>query len=269
MNGRRRAAAVAALLPCAALAGAGGAHDRVGESAALEASQAAVGRTLGEHRFTTADGRTLELAALRGRPLVVSLVYTSCAHTCPMLTSHLAEVVGIAREALGEDSFTVLTLGFDAVNDTPARMASFARQRGVDAPRWHFVSTDPATVDAFTRELGFTFYPSAAGFDHLAQTSVVDAEGRVYAQVYGQDFAPPALVEPLKDLVFGRRAAAATFSGWLNGVRLFCTVYDPGTGRYRFDWSIFIALGTGLASLAAVAVFIVRAWREHGSSAAE
>jgi protein SCO1/2 len=144
-------------------------------------------------------------------------------------------------------------------------MASFARERAIDLPGWYFASADAATIDAFSRELGFVFFPSAAGFDHLAQTTVLDADGRVYTQVYGQSFDPPSLVEPLKQLVFGTHADARSLSGWVSGVRLFCTVYDPASGRYRFDYSIFIALGVGLLCLGAVAVFIVRAWRERSA----
>jgi protein SCO1/2 len=257
------ASALFALLPAYAVASFQPGAGELDESSALSVSQSAIGGTVGRHRFVERQGQTLELHEFRGKPLVVSLIYTSCAHTCPMLTSHLANTVKIAREALGDDSFSVLTLGFDAPVDTPARMASFARERGIDVPGWYFASADAATIDAFSHELGFVFYPSAAGFDHLAQTTVLDADGRVYAQVYGQSFDPPSLVEPLKQLVFGTHADARSLSGWVSGVRLFCTVYDPASGRYRFDYSIFIALGAGLLSLGAVAVFIVRAWRER------
>lgn len=256
------------LLPGLVAADSPGAHATADEASALELSQAAIGRRLGNHHFIDRHGQGLDLDRLRGKPLVVSLVYTSCAHTCPVLTSHLADVAEIARAALGEDSFAMLTLGFDAANDTPARMASFARERGIDRPGWHFVSADPATVDAFARELGFAFAPSAGGFEHLAQTTVVDRDGRVYAQVYGQAFGTPSLVEPLKQLVLGIRPEAGRLGRWLDGVRLFCTVYDPASGRYRFDWSIFIAAGAGLVSLGGVAVFIVRALRQRGTPAA-
>ena len=45
-------------------------------------------------------------------------------------------------------------------------------------------------------------------------------------------------------------------------MKLLCTVYDPAVGRYRFDYSIFVAAGVGLLCLGAVGVFLVRAWRE-------
>jgi protein SCO1/2 len=179
-----------------------------------------------------------------------------------MLTAHLARVTEVAWEAVGKDNCSVLTIGFDAPTDTPARMRVFARERGIDAPDWRFASADAETIANLTRELGFVFYRSPKGFDHIAQTTVLDARGRVYRQVYGASFEPPALVEPLKQLVFGTQANANTLSGWVNGVRLFCTVYDPTSGRYRFDYSLFVGIGVGLLTLGATAVFVLRAWRQ-------
>jgi protein SCO1/2 len=239
---------------------------RFDRTAALATSQAALGHKLGDYRFVDDGGETVLLEQFRGRPLVISLIYTSCSHTCPILTSHLAQIVKIAREALGAHSFAVLTIGFDTPADTPERMRAFARERGIDIRGWHFVSADAPTVAALTRDLGFLYYHSAGGYDHLTQTTVIDAQGRVYRQVYGEAFPAPALVEPLKQLVFGTRAQASGFSGWINGVRLFCTVYDPASGRYRFDYSLLITIATGVVSLGAVAVFLIRAWRQSRSS---
>ena len=91
--------------------------------AALALSQAALGRELGEHRLIDAiQGQNVSLAELRGKPLVLSLVYTSCYQICPMTTRHLSEVVEKARSALGTDSFNVALIGFDTAVDTPAAM---------------------------------------------------------------------------------------------------------------------------------------------------
>ncbi|NIR29892.1 MAG: SCO family protein [Gammaproteobacteria bacterium] len=251
------------LLLLALVAGSAGADQApFDRDAALSDGQAAVGRTVGDYRFRDDGRKPVRMHDLLGQPLVVSLIYTSCEHTCPMLTRHLAEVVDVAREALGEDSFRIATIGFDAAADTPARMRLFARERGIDAPGWSFLSTDAATVAALARDLGFVFRAAPQGFDHLAQTTILDGEGKVYRQVYGANFDPPALVEPLKELVFGRRASAATVSGWVSGVRLLCTVYDPASGRYRFDYSLFVGLGVGVLTLGSVAAFIIRAWRQ-------
>ncbi|MEE9157724.1 MAG: SCO family protein [Gammaproteobacteria bacterium] len=232
------------------------------EATALQISQGAIGRDVGDHRLLDVAGEPRHLDEFHGRPLVISLIYTSCSHTCPVLTQNLAGVVKVAQEALGEDSFNVVSIGFDAPVDTPERMRVYAHEQGIQSPNWVFLSADAKTIELLTNDLGFIFFPSPKGFDHIAQTTVLDAEGRVYRQVYGENFSTPALVEPLKELVFGNRADGNILSNWINGVRLFCTIYDPASGRYRFDYSLFITIGVGLISLGSVLVFVLRAWRQ-------
>jgi protein SCO1/2 len=250
----------AALLALSAGAAAGG----YGEEAAFSASRDALGRTVSDHRLRAADGATVSLSDLRGRPLVLSLVYTSCYGSCSFLTRRLAQAVEVARDALGEDSFRVLTVGFDAANDTPERMAAYAARQRVGDAGWLVLGADRDTVAALAGEIGFTFSPSPRGYDHVSQVSVLDARGRVYRQVYGDGFPTPALVEPLKELVWGRAARAATLEGWVSGLKLLCTVYDPAADRYRFDYSVFVGAFVAIVCLGAVAVFVIRAWSEGG-----
>jgi len=229
---------------------------------ALEISQGAIGETLRDFTLRDTDGQLFDMASLRGKPLVVSMIYTSCHHICPTITRNLGDTVDVAQDALGEDAFSVVTIGFDWRVDTPDRMREFATRLGVnDVPNWHFLATDAQVVDALSQNLGFLFFPSAKGFDHLAQATVIDADGRIYRQIYGVDVETTALVEPLKELVFNTPRSAGFVEHWLSTFRLFCTVYDPNSDRYRFDYSIFTAIVTGVLSLGLVLIFIVREWR--------
>jgi protein SCO1/2 len=234
------------------------------EAEALRVGQAAIGRQLADHALLDTARQPVRLAGFRGKPLVVSMVYTSCSSVCPTIVQTLDAAVGAAQKALGADSFAVVTIGFDTRHDTPARMRAFARAQGIDRPSWRFLSGDADTVDALTDEIGFTVYPSPQGFDHLALTTIVDQQGLIYRQIYGGVFEAPALVEPLKDLVFGRRSEWTSIEGLINRMRLFCTVYDPRTGGYRFDYSPFVGMAIGLIALAGVAGFALREWRRAG-----
>jgi protein SCO1/2 len=235
-----------------------------GQEQALAASRAAVGGALSDHLLRDVDGRSVRLHDLRGRPMVVNLVFSSCHGSCGVITRRLAQAVAVARDALGATSFTVITMGFDAANDTPGRMASYAKSHGIGDANWLVLSADDGTARAFARELGFTFVPSPRGFDHVSQVTIVSADGQVYRQVYSDVFPTPALVEPLKELVWGIRSRAPTLDGWLNGLKLICTVYDPSADRYRFDYSVFIAAGAGILCLGGVAAFVVKAWIAGG-----
>lgn len=228
---------------------------------ALALSQSALGQPLGTHRLRNIDGQPFELARLGGKPLVISMIYTSCHHVCPTITRSLAEAVDIASEALGDDAFNVVTVGFDWAVDTPDRMRLYASERRIEAPNWYFLAGDSVSIAALSRDIGFQFYPSAKGFDHLTQTTVVDREQIVYRQVYGVDIEVPSLVEPLKELVFDTPRQAGVIEHWVDTFRLFCTVYDPNSGRYRFDYSIATTIAVGTLCLLAIASFIVTEWR--------
>lgn len=228
---------------------------------ALAISQAAIGKPLADLTFRDTRGQSFRVADLKGKPLVISLIYTSCHHVCPMITRSIKATTEIAREALGEDSFSVITVGFDWRVDTPDRMRMYASGHGIDVDGWHFLSGDPASIAAIAENVGFQFYPSTKGFDHLSQTTIVDADGIIYRQVYGQDLDAPALVEPLKELVFNTPRSAGLVEHWVDNFKLFCTVYDPNSGRYRFDYSIIMTIFVGTLCLGAIATFIVREWR--------
>ncbi len=236
------------------------------EENALALSEAAIGRMLPELTFVDKQGKKVPLTELRGKPVLISLIYTGCANTCPVIIENLHQTVEVAQEALGQDSFAVVTIGFDARHDTPERMRSFARMHGVDLPNWFFLSGDQALIQNLADATGFTFVPSAGGFDHTAQVSIVDAEGRIYQQVRGEDFDSPAIVEPLKDLLFDQRRPILSIQGLKERVKLFCTVYNPNTGRYYFNYSLFIGIAIGLGCLLLVLGWLIREFRHSSQS---
>jgi protein SCO1/2 len=228
------------------------------DAAALRQSQAAIGTETGDYSFVDQRGRPLRLVQLRGRPVLLNLVFTNCYAVCSGLTLRLHEAVKVARDALGSNSFTVLTVGFDTAHDTPDRMAAYGRDRGIDDPLWFFASTDAATIQRLADAVGFSFRPSPAGFDHVAQVTLLDRNGVVVRQLYGADFEPPTLVEPLRALVLGKGLERLSVTNLLTRVQLYCSVYDPVTGRYRFDFSMLAAAIPALLAVL-IAVFALRA----------
>lgn len=254
---RRMAFSAAALvLSVATAAGAGFDPDE-----AMRASQAAIGRTVADQELLTDRGERLRLSTLRGRPVVVSMIYTSCVHICAPTTLELRRAVREARVALGQSPFAVLSVGFDTRNDTPQRLAEFARSMHIEDRDWHFATADEATIAALSRDLGFMYVPAVGGFDHLVQTTILDDQGRVFRQLYGQSFTGPVLIDPLRRVRIGASPMATGAPGVLERVRLLCTVYDPKSGRYRFDYSLILSGLIGIGCFALIAVFIGRNWR--------
>jgi len=232
-------------------------------SEALERSQAAIGNEAGDHVLIDSRGEELPLAAFRGRPLVVSLIYTSCSSVCPTTTQTLVDRVEEARRVLGAGAFSVLTVGFDARNDTPARLLAFAASQGVGGREWYLATADGETLDRLLDDLGFSYSAAAGGFLHVSQTTILDAEGRVYRQVYGDQFPLQVLLEPLKELAYGTSARFGSVEDIVDRIRFLCTVYNPSTGAYQFEYAYFVGMGIGGVSLVVTGTMVYRLWRNN------
>jgi len=265
----RRALWVGAVAACVGAAGPASASTGSADGAsrapdyrkALETSQAAIGRPLADIRMRDSNGKDVRFSDYRGRPLLISLVYTGCFQACPVSTQFLAETVRVARKALGDDKFRVVSVGFNQPFDSPPAMAAFQRQNRIVEPGWDFLSPDPTQVDALTANLGFTYEATPKGFDHVTQVTIVDGNGVIYRQVYGENFDLPMLVQPLKELLSGEAAQHVSLENLWERVILYCTVYDPMMGGYRVNYSLFFEIFAGLTTLGAIGWVVMRELR--------
>lgn len=233
------------------------------EKAALKESQAAIGRQLGDYALLDGTGKTVRLAELRGKPLVVNFVYTGCMQVCPATTQFLKGAVKDAERAIGPGTFRVATIGFNLPFDSPQAMKDFARRNNVDSPNWLFLTPDAKTLPALVADLGFQYEATAAGFDHLLQVSIVDQGGRVYRQVYGDSFDAPLFVGPLLQLAQNAPVPENTVAAFWEQVKLLCTVYDPSAGRYRVNYVVIIELLVGSSVMLGGIAFLVVEWRRR------
>jgi protein SCO1/2 len=211
---------------------------------AYRISQQAIGKPVGDHVLLDRQGRPRRLADYRGKPLLVNFVYTACFHVCPTTTRNLQKAVQNTIAVLGTDRFNIVSIGFNQPFDSPEAMKAFATQYGIHLPNWEFLSPAPAIVDDVTRNFGFSYIATTAGFDHLNQISFVDAEGRIVRQVYGESFTAEDIAEPLKRMVTGAPLPphTGTIEELADRLRIICSVYDPLTGRYRTNYALYFEI---------------------------
>jgi len=234
------------------------------ERDALKTSQAAIGNKLGDYVFTDRSGRTVRLSDYLGKPLVISMIYTHCPIVCATTTRSLSALKN-SQEVFGVDSFGVLTVGFDPENDTPETMGDFAKRMDVNLPNWEFVSADPETIKNLSKDLGFTFVRSEdGGFNHITQTTFIDKKGKVYIQIYGDEFENMTLLQPLRDIIYdvNLNTALPEIDSLLGKVKYFCTTYDAKTGKYVLDYNYFYAIGMGVFFSILITWWIISEYRK-------
>lgn len=234
------------------------------QEAALRDSLAVIGQQPDDYTMLDQNGNPVALSKFRGKPLLVNFIYTGCFKICPTSSRALRKAVNAMRDRFGDDQFNVVSIGFDQPIDSPMALREFAAKQSIKDANWTFLSPPKADVVAISRSFGFSFMASPIGFDHTLQVSVLDASGRIVQQVFGDAFGPESLGEPLKKLLGGSLVSgSSSLTDMLSKVRILCSVYDPETGRYRVDYSLYIEIIGFLTFLLIMSVMGVQEWRRH------
>ena len=167
----RLALFVAGLLALAAIAGV--LLFAVGERAVPAAGFAGAVRPPGipPQDFGVRDehGAPLRLADMRGRPVVVTFLYTTCEDTCPLTASQIR----VALDELGHD-VPVVAVSVDPANDTPRRARAFALEHGLHG-RMRWALGDAERLARLWRAYGVA--PQRADAEHTASTVLLDGRG--------------------------------------------------------------------------------------------
>jgi protein SCO1/2 len=231
---------------------------------ALRIGQAAIGQRVPDLTLLDRQGRPVRLADYRGKPLLVSFIYTGCFQVCPTQTRALHEAVKGLQRMLGPRQFNVVSIGFNQPFDSHDAMRAFAAQQRIDVANWEFLSPSAAQVPPLTQAFGFSYLATPAGFDHVLGVSVVDATGRIHAQVYGDRLRADQLGVPLRQLLLDAPAPTASpLAAVVERVRILCTIYDPESGEYRYDYKLIFELIGGLLFFGSVAVYFALEWRDR------
>ncbi len=241
-----------------------GALPTLNEAAALRAARAAIGRPMPDLVLLDRQGRSVKLSDYRGKPLLVSFIYTGCFQICPTQTRALLQAVQGLERTLGEHQFNIVSIGFNQPFDSPEAMRSFARQHLIEHGNWEFLSPSRDVLAQLTNTFGFSYVATPAGFDHVLGVTVVDAAGRIHAQVFGDRLRADQLGEPLRQLLLGTPpAATSTLAAVVERVRILCTVYDPETGEYRYDYKLIFEIIGGALFFFSVAIYLLIEWRDQ------
>ncbi len=132
------------------------------------------------------------LDSFRGRPVLVTMFYGSCASACPLLTSDLKRIEATLPAAT-RANLRVLMVSFDQARDTPEVLRRLTLERGMDPGRWTLASANDDDARALAGLLGIRYRKLDNGeFFHSSVIVLLDGEGRprVRLEGLGKDAAP-------------------------------------------------------------------------------
>jgi protein SCO1/2 len=115
------------------------------------------------------DGKRFSMADYRGKPVIVTFLYTHCKDTCPVE----ARLINQAVREIGKPT-AVVAFSVDPANDTGASVHRFLRKEQISEPmRWGLGSE--SQLKAVWK--GYAITPQREDEEHMARIVLIDKKG--------------------------------------------------------------------------------------------
>ena len=188
---RRLRSAAITLVVVSSLFAAAGCHSNSDSSAGAAS-------VLTDTKLVDQNGNTVSLESLKGKPLVVDFIYTSCPGPCLMETAKLANVALRLGNDLGS-KVTIVSITVDPEHDGPKQLLNYSRQQGADEKGWYFLTGGPADVDRALAgfKLSRQIEPDGS-VGHLVDMMLVGPDGRLVREYNGEVVKAQDIVDDVK-----------------------------------------------------------------------
>ena len=136
-------------------------------------------------KWTNQDGKSLEMKDMKGKVLVMVMIYTSCKSACPRLVADMRNIESRIPENIKKNVKLVL-VSIDPTVDTPQRLKAFSIENKMDGDQWAFLRSTEENTREFAAVLAVNYKKiSPMDFSHSNIISVFNAEGELAYQQEG------------------------------------------------------------------------------------
>lgn len=136
-------------------------------------------------KWTNQDGKNIEMKDLKGKVLVMVMIYTSCKAACPRLVADMRNIESRLPEDVKENAQLVL-VSIDPEVDTPKRLKSFSIENKMNGNQWVFLRSTEENTREFAAVLAVNYKKvTPIDFSHSNIISVFNAEGELVFQQEG------------------------------------------------------------------------------------
>ena len=138
-----------------------------------------------DSKWQNQEGKDLYLKDLKGKNLVVVLIFTSCQTACPLLVADMRKVEAkIDKEKLKET--TLVLVSIDPANDTPEVLKKYAQREKIDREPYTLLRGDVESTRELANVLAVKYKEiTPILFSHSNIISVFDKNGEMVSQEEG------------------------------------------------------------------------------------
>lgn len=155
------------------------------------------GEEVPDFTLTNQNGKTIHLQQFRGKPLLLTFVYTSCPFPdyCIRMSNNFMQVLQqLQKDPSAFADAQLLSISIDPEHDTPAVLHAYGeRYVGRFDPKfqhWQFASGSPDQVRKVADFFGLSYNAKDGQIVHGLRTALIGADGKVLAIYSGNDWKP-------------------------------------------------------------------------------
>jgi protein SCO1/2 len=133
-----------------------------------------------ELRLVNQIEEPVDLAEQRGNVVLLTAVYASCPHTCPLILAQAKRVVG-ALEPTERADLRVIAVTLDPERDSPEVLAQLADLHGLEPPLYNLVTGNREEVERVLDAMGVARRrdPETGVIEHPGLFVLIDRDGSV------------------------------------------------------------------------------------------
>lgn len=136
-------------------------------------------------KWTNQNGQNIEMKDLKGKVLVMVMIYTSCKAACPRLVADMRNIEQRLPENI-KGHVQLVLVSIDPEVDTPKRLKAFAIENKMNGNQWLFLRSTEENTREFAAVLAVNYKKIAPlEFSHSNIISVFNADGELSYQQEG------------------------------------------------------------------------------------
>jgi protein SCO1/2 len=158
--------------------------------------QVRIGQQVPDFSLIDQTGSKVSLSQFAGKVVGVTFIYTRCPlpQYCFRLSNNFGRLQKKFQSRMGID-LVLLSITFDPINDTPSVLARYGQTWQADTKGWHLLTGPPESVKRVGLLLGSHFWPDEGVLTHSLHTFIIDREGRLAADIEGNQYTADQLAE--------------------------------------------------------------------------
>ncbi len=168
------------------------------------------GEPVPDFSFLNQNSKRIHLAQFRGKPLLLTFIYTRCPMPdfCLLMSNNFSEILKqLHEDPKAFDQAQLLSISIDPEHDTPDVLRQYGKRYVGDIDptfqHWQFATGSPEQIQKAADFFGLSYNQKSGQIVHSLSTVLIGPDGKVVKVYLGNDWKPADVVAAYETAIHG------------------------------------------------------------------